>query len=329
MLPSTSKKELVLKNAKLVFRYLLDAASRGEKAALLTVTGIIGHSAREAGTQMAVSETGGAAGSFSGGCVEAAIIGEARRVIAAGQAELLRYGQGSPFIDMRLPCGGGMDVLVSPVASAAPILQAYELLEARQPVALLLGRDGSLLVQPGGKGTASGWRNDLFLVQHMPDLRLIIAGQGAETSALARLAVCFGADVTVLSPEKMTAMAAAQAGAEAWELAGRQRSAHLHADPYTAVVMLLHDHDRETELLLQALEQAPFFIGAMGSRATHARRLDALAARGVPSAALKRIVGPIGTIHAARDPETLALSALTQIVTRYRESLTVLISVEM
>lgn len=83
--------------------------------------------------------------------------------------------------------------------------------------------------------------------------------------------------------------------------------------------MLFHDHDWETELLLQLLEQTPFFIGAMGSRATHAWRLRILAERGVAAASLARIVGPVGLIDAARDPETLALSALGQIVGFYQE----------
>jgi xanthine dehydrogenase accessory factor len=312
-----------MRNAIRILRFLLDASGRGEAAALLTITGVNGSVAREIGTQMAVSETGASLGSLSGGCVEAAIIGEARRIIAAGRAEQLRFGLGSPFIDIRLPCGGGMDVLVSPVIHMEEIRNACDWLEARQPVLLMLGADGCVAVRLGHDADQPGWHNGRFLVPHAPNLRLVIAGHGAETGALARLAVSFGADVAMLSPDTATVAAAARDGAEAWVLKGRQRSPHLRADRHTAVVMLFHDHDWETELLLQALEQEPFFIGAMGSRATQARRLQVLAARGVPAAALARITGPVGMLHAARDPETLALSALGQIVGCYRESLTI------
>ena len=81
--------------------------------------------------------------------------------------------------------------------------------------------------------------------------------------------------------------------------------------------MLFHDHEWETALLAQALGQPALFIGAMGSAATHARRLEALAAAGVGAAAASRVTGPIGLIPAARDPQTLALSVLAQVVAAY------------
>jgi xanthine dehydrogenase accessory factor len=83
------------------------------------------------------------------------------------------------------------------------------------------------------------------------------------------------------------------------------------------LVLLFHDHDWEEALLAQALEQPAFFIGAMGSRATQARRLANLASRGIAPAALARLAGPIGLIAAARDPDTLALSAMAHIVAAY------------
>jgi xanthine dehydrogenase accessory factor len=84
-------------------------------------------------------------------------------------------------------------------------------------------------------------------------------------------------------------------------------------------VFLFHDHAWESSLLEQALTQPWFFIGAMGSRRTHARRLAALRERGLPEEALARIVAPLGLIPSARDPVTMALSALAQVVDGYRQ----------
>jgi xanthine dehydrogenase accessory factor len=83
--------------------------------------------------------------------------------------------------------------------------------------------------------------------------------------------------------------------------------------------MLFHDHDWEIELLAQALTLRTFFIGAMGSRETHERRLAELRQNGVPDELSRRIVAPVGMIRSARDPDTLALSILSQVVDAHRE----------
>jgi xanthine dehydrogenase accessory factor len=309
-----------MKNALQILRFLLDRVACGERTALVTITGAASSSPRAPGSHMAVSETGTHLGSLSGGCVEAAVIGEAKRVIAAGRAEQLRLGEGSPFIDIRLSCGGGIDLLISPSPDTKGLHQACSWLAARQRVALLLGQDGSLAAKLAQPDEHPGWDQGIFLAPHNPDLRLLIVGHGDETLALAKLGLAYGAEITVLSPNQNLVEAALGFGAEAWKLQKRVRSLHLRADQHSAVVLLFHDHDWEVELLLQALEQPAFFIGAMGSRTTQARRLRALAQRGVPTSALARLTGPIGLIGAARDPDTLALSAIAQIVSVYSES---------
>lgn len=308
-----------MKKAASIFRFLLEAAARGERTALVTITDVIGRSSRDAGTHMAVSETGAFKGSLSGGCVEAAVVGEALRVIRQGEAELLRFGLGSPFLDIRLPCGGGIDLLIVPEPAYAVIEAAEQRLAARRPAAFALTRGGTVALA-GAAPARSGWDGDLFIASHRPDLRLFIVGHGAETEALARLSTAYGAEVRVLTPDATIVETLEGQGIAVWRLKTPARSAHLATDPHSAVVMLFHDHDWETELLAQALEQDSFFIGAMGSRATHARRLEALAGSQVNAAALARVEGPIGLIPATRDPDTLALSVLAQVVARYDES---------
>jgi xanthine dehydrogenase accessory factor len=306
-----------MKNAAQIFGFLLAAAANGECCALITITGVSGGSPRAPGTHMAVSETGAHRGSISGGCVEAAIIGEARRVIASGKAEQLRLGVGSRFIDIILPCGGSIDILITPSPAAAALRDAADGLAARRPVLVSLGPEGGLDAGAAPPDAHTGWHSGRFQVRHDPDMRLIIAGHGEEVLALTRLGIAYNIGVTVLSPDDDLVEAAAALGADAWPLQAGKRSSRLAADPHSAVVLLFHDHAWELDLLIQALQQPAFFIGAMGSRTTHSGRLRALAQHGMGAQASARLTGPIGLITPARDADTLALSALAQIVDRY------------
>ncbi len=305
-----------MKNARAIFRFLLEAAARGERTVLVTITDIVGGSSRSPGTHMAVSESGDWLGALSGGCVEAAIAGEARRVLETDEAKVLRFGAGSPFIDVRLPCGGTIDLLMVPQPASELLREALARLDARQPVALRLARSGAMAVEVSAGAAPSAWDGPWFVARHAPDLRLCVLGHGAEVMALARLGQAYGADVVVLTPEEAIAGEAAARGMASHLLMTASRSPHLQADAGTAVVFLFHDHDWEIELLRQALEQDAFFVGAMGSRGTHAARAAALAAVGVSAADIERVVGPIGLIPATRDPEGLAVSVLAQIVGR-------------
>lgn len=295
-----------MKDAKAIFRFLLDAAARGERTALVTITEVVGSSSRSAGTHMAVSESGASVGSFSGGCVEAAVIGEAQRVIVSGRAESIRLGADSPLIDIRLPCGGGIDLLFVPEPNEAVIRAAYEGLERREPVALAMTRDGTLSLAADD--------GDSFVAVHEPDLRLALFGHGAEIQALAALARAYGLAVAVFSPDEAIVAKASAAGIDATWLKTPAALPVFTADARTAIVFLFHDHDWETALLAQALGQEACYIGAMGSRRTQAERIAALIEHGVPPDRASRVIGPIGLIPATRDPDTLALSVLAQIV---------------
>lgn len=310
-----------MKRASAILDFLLAAATRGEQTALVTITDVIGSSSRVSGTHMAISETGAFVGSFSGGCVEAAVVGEAKRIIASGKSESIRFGIDSPFIDIRLPCGGGIDMLFIPNPDVNVIRQTLRSLVGRRISSLALSLTDGIALDPA-VDRPTGWYAGTFIVRHEPDLRLIIAGHGAEVLAVARLAKVYGAEVSVLSPDDAIVSEVLESGAQAWKLASPSRSSFFRADPFSAVIFLFHDHDWEPALLEQALDSAAFFVGAMGSRRTHEQRLDTLRARGVPEASLRRLVGPLGLIPVARDPDTLALSALGQIVDR-RERLNI------
>src|SRR3546814_17032677 len=97
---------------------------------------------------MAVLDNGDCAGSFSSGCVEAAIIAEAIEVFSESRPRVVRFGQGSPYIDIKLPCGGGIDALFLPDPSTDVLELALECFASRRPFVLTLDPAGALRLLP-------------------------------------------------------------------------------------------------------------------------------------------------------------------------------------
>lgn len=303
--------------ARAVLEFLDKAHGRGERTCLIVLAGIDGGAARGLGTLMGVTQGGEWLGSLSGGCVEAALVGEAQRAIAAGRGELLRIGKGSPLIDIRLPCGSGIDLLLLPDPAPSAVTTALGLLAARHSAALELGTRQAISARDATPGERSGWRQgERFVLRIDPQLRLLIAGHGEEVPTLAELARAWGAEVLVLTPDERTAAAC---GPDSVYLAMHGPHPALVLDEWSALVLLFHDHDWEMPLLVQALAQPALLIGAMGSKATQARRLAALADAGVTARDAARVTGPIGLIPATRDPQSLALSILAQVVAAYTD----------
>ena len=309
-----------MKQALAILYFLRDCAGRGERAALVTLTAVTGSAARAPGEHMAVAESGQSVGSFSGGCVEAAVVAEAQDVLSEGRARHVRFGDGSRYIDIRLPCGGGIDLLFTPAPDGQQIDRAIALLEQRAPVTLHLTLDGGLWVAAAGEDDRTMWHGAMFAVRHDPGLRLIVMGHGSEPAAMLDIARAYGADVMLFSPQASLLQEAREKGIAADLLRFVGRAPGLSVDPWTAVVVLFHDHDWETELLLQVLRQNPFFVGAMGSTRTHAERLRRLLDAGCARHDLERIIGPVGLIKASRDPQTLALSIMAQVVEAYEKT---------
>jgi len=285
---------------------LTAGAAEGVEGVLVTLTGIEGATSRGIGAQMAVLADGRHAGSFSGGCIEAAVIAEARGSLAAGQGRTVRYGVGSPYLDIRLPCGGGIDLLFTPRPDMALLAEVLARLEQRGAASLRIDESGVRWADAPG---ATGFRRG-----YAPPLRLVALGHGEDLTALVRLARAYGLAVEAYAPES-DRQAAAEPGVTL--LASRTALPVLQGDPWTAFVFLFHDHDWEEQLLPHALAQAGFYHGAVGSARTHRARLEGLVAAGVPQSRLGALRGGIGLIPATRDPATLALSILGELVQDY------------
>lgn len=277
--------------------------------ALLTATD--GPAYRDAGAAMAIHADGRVAGSITSGCVEADLILRAGEVRQDGCAQRLRYGTGSPFFDLRLPCGGGIQVLLFPLRDAQVLAGLAQARAGRRPVSMGVTAQGRLRLDLW-RPTASEGAG--FRIGFRPDLRFLIFGTGAEAAAFAGLAQGMGYDHLVASQDEPTLAAVQAAGSPVRRLCARADIDALEADADTAVILFYHDHDYEPEILRRAVATPAFYIGAQGSRATQGRRLARLEAMGMSRQDRDRIHGPVGLIPSSRDARGLAVSVLAQIL---------------
>ncbi len=297
-----------------VFDLLALGHADGIAGALLTITGVIGGAPRSIGAQMAVLADGRFCGYVSGGCVEAAVASEAIAAIEGGRDVTLRFGEGSPFLDIQLPCGGGIDILVHVRPDPQMVETARQHIKARQVFSLAFcPQQSSAELSPLSPARArSEWRRSRFVRHYHPLTRLVLIGEGPELVALTRLGKAAGLPVEAFATGDSSAGFSRAAGAEVVSVAGTALPT-LPVDPFTAVVFLLHDRSKETRLLEAALQYEPFYLGALGSRRTHAARLARLADAGVNQDRLARLRGPIGLFGPTRTASALAVSVLGEI----------------
>ncbi len=284
----------------------LRAAADGA-AALCTVTHIDGSFSRRTGAQLAIRADGSLAGDLADGCLEAALAEDAARLAGTDTPRrTLRYGAGSPNIDFRLPCGGGLDVMVDAAPDRALCQQAARALDDRQMAALAWPLNGGPL-EAGDLGEPNGASEGRFNRIYAPPLRLLLLGAGPEMDAAAKLGAAMGLIVETLEPQS------SDGGSLALGRVPQERV----VDPWTAILLLFHDHEWERILIPWALQTPAFFIGAQGGAQARAARSAMLETLGHHAAARARVHSPVGLIERARDPMVLALSALSEIVADY------------
>jgi xanthine dehydrogenase accessory factor len=157
-----------------------------------------------------------------------------------------------------------------------------------------------------------------FLTVHAPVARLLITGAVHISQALAPLAASLDYDVTIIDPR--TAFASPERFPNIPLIAEWPDTAlpPLNVDRYTAFVALTHDPKIDDPALLHAVSRDCFYIGALGSRKTHAKRLERLKAQGVKDSDLARIHAPIGLAIGAVSPAEIAVSIMAEITAQLR-----------
>lgn len=309
----------------------------GTGVALATVMETWGSAPRGPGSLLAVNARSEFAGSVSGGCVEAAVIGAALEVIADGRPRVLDYRiTNERAWEVGLACGGALRVYVerpdrelvgrilSALAAKEPVVLATDvatgaprLLRPLQPEPDLepalaeaargaVERDRSgVIAMPGGA---------VFLRVFNPPVRLVIVGAVQIAQALAPMAQLAGYDVLVVDPRRAFATAERFPGIPLvgeWPDVALDRAG---LDRRSAVVTLTHDPKLDDPALVAALRSEAFYVGCLGSQRTQAGRRERLAAMGFAQRDLVRLHGPVGLPIGAVSPGEIAVSILSELV---------------
>jgi len=175
-------------------------------------------------------------------------------------------------------------------------------------------------LRSGKSGMEETPQGRVFLTVHVPPPRLVVTGAVHISQALAPVARLLGYDVTIVDPR--TAFASPERFPDVKLIAEWPDEAlpPLGVDRYTAFAALTHDPKIDDPALLHALGHDCFYIGALGSKKTHARRLERLKAQGVTDTALSRIHAPIGLAIGAVSPPEIAVAIMGEITAALRLS---------
>ncbi|OAI30584.1 XdhC/CoxI family protein [Methylosinus sp. R-45379] len=300
----------------------------GLGVAIATVIETHGSAPRPAGSHLVVDEHGRFVGSVSAGCVEADVIEAALDAIADGAPRTLEFGVADEVAwRPGLTCGGRMVTRVEKFDDQGLNLldASNRLIEARLAHVIatplddsgaprLLSRGDPLEREAETSGVVE-WRGSRwFLERRDPDPRLVIVGAAHVAQPLAALAQAAGFDVVVVDPRAAYATSDRFPNVRLDARWPDEALPDIGLDAKTAIAALTHDPKIDDPALLQALASACFYVGALGSKATHARRCSRLLAQGADPKALERVRAPIGLDIGALSPADIAVAVLGEIV---------------
>jgi len=319
-----------------IIGHVLAWRDAGHGAALATVIETWGSSPCPAGSMLAIRDDATFLGSVSGGCIEGEVVTEALALIRGGGFKTLEFGIADEDAwHVGLACGGRVRVGVAEISTErADVL--HDLQTARddkRPVALLTDlASGTMTLAPPDSALAPRFAADKSGIEEMEDgagrfvqvfnpaLRLFIVGAVHIAQALAKFGAECGYDVTIIDPRDTWGTEARFPGVTLDRRWPSTALAALGPDARSAVVTLCHDPKLDDPALMEVLDSEVFYIGSLGSRKTHAKRLDRLRAEGATAAQVARIHAPVGLDIGARSPQEIALSVMGQITEALRKA---------
>ncbi|SEP47622.1 xanthine dehydrogenase accessory factor [Methylobacterium sp. ap11] len=206
-------------------------------------------------------------------------------------------------------------ILVTDTADGAQRL-VREAEAASDPLAAELGAR----FRSGKSGIVEADGRSLFLTVQVPPPRLVVIGAVHISQALAPMAQATDLDVTIIDPRTAFATPERFPDVALLPLWPDDALAQLPAlDRYTAVAALTHDPKIDDPALIAALKAECFYVGALGSRKTHGRRVERLTAAGLTEERIARIAAPIGLDIGAVSPAEIAVSVLAQVIASLRQ----------
>lgn len=327
------------------FKDILETAetwlSKGRTCALATVIQTWGSAPRPVGSHLLIDNTGHFEGSVSGGCVEGEVVTEALDALEDGRARMLEFGVADETAwRVGLSCGGRIIVRVEPLQDENWLSKLNKLRRSRKPACRIidLATGADQIIEPGGSAGLPSHRDtlntgfrtgrsvrvhsdnslDTFFNFFTPAVRIVAIGAVHISQALAPIARTAGFDLSIIDPR--TAFASPERFQYVSLIPEWPEEAFTKAplDPHTALIAVTHDPKIDDPALLAALTTDCFYVGALGSRKTHAKRLDRLAKAGASPAALDRIKAPIGLNIGATTPAEIAVAIMAEIIQELR-----------
>jgi xanthine dehydrogenase accessory factor len=321
---------------------LVGWAAGGTHVATATVVSTERSAPRDPGAVLALSEDGKIAGSVTGGCVEPAVLEEARAVLAGGGPRLRTYGiADEQAFEIGLPCGGTVHIFVNaldpsvakeleravteerPVARVVPVsgpqAGAERLVFADDTTADEVGRVAQELLAAGETSLVRVGEEDVFVDSFTPRPSMYVFGAVDHAAAVAEIGRFLGYRVTVCDARARFVTRDRFPAAD--QLVVEWPDRFLESAPVdrrTAICVLTHDHKFDVPVLKVALATNAGYIGAMGSRRTTEDRAERLRAEGVADEELERIHAPIGLRIGARTPQEVAVAIAAQLVEAMR-----------
>jgi len=318
--------------------------SEGKPVATATVLETWGSAPRPAGGKMAVSSDGGISGSVSGGCVENAVVEAARKTIATGVPQRLRFGIADDTAwGVGLACGGSIEVFVERLpADLFPSLR--DALREERPAAVativagtsdriglkvaafsdgrVVGDAGPAAAEAARAALAGGTSRrvqsdgeEIFVDVLAPSPKLVIVGGVHIAISLVTLAKALGYRVVLVDPRESFGNAERFPHVDQIVNAWPDRAlAEAGAHAGTAVAVLTHDPKLDDPAILAALRSPAFYVGALGSQRTQDKRRKRLLDAGATEEELARLHAPIGLPLGGRSPEEIAMAIMAEIV---------------
>lgn len=324
---------------------ILSWEEQGLQYAVATVIQTWGSAPRPVGSVMAVSEKLDMAGSVSGGCVEGAVVKEVAGVLESGKPKILAFGVSNDQAwSVGLTCGGKVTVFLEPVSRQAKLnARLYACLDKQEPCILVshLQEDAMQrsLIFPNGdtegeilpeavKTAALSYYNsrksgavevdggEWFIRIYPRPSRLFVIGAAHIAVDLVHLARYFGFEPIVIDPrgiftDRTVFTTPPKELIRDWPA---EVLPNYDMDAYTYAVLLSHDPKIDDQALHLLLESDIAYIGALGSKRTHARRVARLQEAGYSDEKIARIHGPIGVNIHARSAREIALSIMAELI---------------
>ncbi|UCE88494.1 MAG: XdhC family protein, partial [Pseudomonadota bacterium] len=286
----------------------------GHRVTLVTVAKTWGSAPRPAGSLMVVRDDGRLEGSVSGGCIEDDLLARCTAgEFAQGTATLVDYGVNNAEAQrVGLPCGGRLELALEMPATAAPLRKVLEKIHARQLVRRRLCLStGEVSLHRATRDEEFAYDGENLDKVFGPQWRMLLIGAGHLSRYVAQMALALEYEVIVCDPRREYA--------DAWEVPGTRLETGMPDDVVAAhpgdarsiVLALTHDPKLDDMALMQALVDDTFYVGALGSTRSNAKRRERLASLGVSAAALARMHGPVGLPIGSRTPAEIAVAILS------------------